>query len=98
MLLGVEGALRVLSVCECFENIHITQNTQNTHHITHNTLTTLITSLKTHSHHSNTLKAHPNHSGYLNRIDRMMWKEEMMEYSAATTPCRLMWLSVDTTG
>ena len=63
--------MRVLSVCECFENTHITQNT---------------------------LKAHPNHSGYLNRIDRMMWKEEMMEYSAATTPCRLMWLSVDTTG
>ena len=65
-------------MCECFENIHITQNTHNTHHITHITQTLTI------------LKAHPNHSGYLNRIDRMMWKEEMMEYSAATTPCRLM--------
>ena len=30
MLLGVEGAFRVLSVCECFENTHITQNTHNT--------------------------------------------------------------------
>lgn len=82
--------MRVLSVFECFENTHITHITQNTHHITQNTLT----SLKT----LTILKARPNHSGYLNRIDRMMWKEEMMEYSAATTPCRLMWLSVDTTG
>ena len=28
----------------------------------------------------------------------MMWKEEMTEYSVATTPCRLIRLSVDTTG
>ena len=91
------SALRTLTSLKTLTILITSLKTLKTLITTLKTLKTLITSLKhsQNTHITQTLKhsqntSDPNHSGYLNRIDRMMWKEEMMEYSAATTPCRLM--------